>query len=48
MVCGLVVLLTMQPDPAAIRHLFEENLARAERQYGTDDARTFFGPWGSS
>jgi len=30
----------LQPDPANLRHLFEENLARSERQYGMTDART--------
>lgn len=37
MVCSLLVLLAMQPDTAAIRRLFEENLARQEKQYGADD-----------
>ena len=40
MVCSLLGLLLLQPDPSAIRRLFEENLARSERQYGADDART--------
>jgi tetratricopeptide (TPR) repeat protein len=41
MVCsGLLVLLAMQPDPAAIRRLFEENLARQEKEYGAEDSRT--------
>ena len=40
MVCSLVVLLAMQPDPAAMRRLFEENLARQEKQFGAADART--------
>jgi tetratricopeptide (TPR) repeat protein len=29
-----------QPDTAAMRHLFEENLARREREFGPADART--------
>lgn len=40
MVFSLIALLAMQPDPAAIRRLFEENLARKETQYGVDDGRT--------
>ena len=40
MVCSLVLLLAMQPDPAAIRRLFEENLARQEKQYGALDPHT--------
>jgi tetratricopeptide (TPR) repeat protein len=37
MVFSLLLLLAMQPDPAAIRRLFEENLARQEKLYGADD-----------
>lgn len=40
MVCSLLVLLAMQPDPAAILRLFEQNVARNETQYGTEDLRT--------
>ncbi|HJZ99665.1 MAG TPA: tetratricopeptide repeat protein, partial [Candidatus Solibacter sp.] len=36
----LVVALAPQPDPAMLRRLFEEALARRERQYGMEDART--------
>jgi len=32
MVYSLLVLLAMQPDPAAIRRLFEENLALQEKR----------------
>ena len=37
---SLLVLLAMQPDPAALRRLFEENLTRTEKRYGAGDART--------
>ena len=40
MVYSLLVLLAMQPDPAALRRLFEENLTRTEKRYGAGDART--------
>jgi len=30
----------LQPEPANLRHLFEENLGRSERAYGMTDART--------
>ena len=40
MVCSLLLLLSLQPDPASIRRLFEENLARQEKQYGAEHART--------
>ena len=36
----LIIALAMQPDPAMLRRLFEDNLARAERQYGATDAHT--------
>ncbi len=34
------ILLLMQPAAANIRELFERNLARCEREYGMEDART--------
>jgi tetratricopeptide (TPR) repeat protein len=40
MLALLVVALSPQPDPAMLRRLFEEALARRERQYGLEDART--------
>lgn len=40
MVMALVGISLLQPDPANLRHLFEENLARCEREYGMADART--------
>src|SRR5262249_48903606 len=40
MLALLVVALAPQPDPAMLRRLFEEALARRERQYGMEDART--------
>src|SRR5215813_7732183 len=40
MVCSLLLFVAMQPDPAAIRRLFEENLSRSEKQYGAEDVRT--------
>ncbi len=40
MAYSLFLLLLMQPDPAAIRRLFEENLASAEKRYGWEDVRT--------
>jgi tetratricopeptide (TPR) repeat protein len=40
MVFSLLAWLAMQPDPASIRRLFEENVARCERKYGAADART--------
>src|SRR5262245_30101269 len=40
MVFSVVVLLALQPDPASLRRLFEENLARTEKQYGSGDVRT--------
>jgi tetratricopeptide (TPR) repeat protein len=36
----LLAALAMQPDPAAIRRLFEEALQRREQQYGAADSRT--------
>jgi tetratricopeptide (TPR) repeat protein len=39
-VYSLVALLAMQPDTAAIRRLFEENLAQQEKQFGASDPRT--------
>ena len=38
MVCSLILLLAMQPEGSGIRRLFEENLAREERQHGPDSA----------
>jgi tetratricopeptide (TPR) repeat protein len=40
MVCSLILLVALQADVAGIRRLFEENLAREERQSGPLDART--------
>jgi tetratricopeptide (TPR) repeat protein len=40
MVCSLVLILAMQPDPAVMRRVFEENLARREQQFGADNERT--------
>ena len=40
MILCLAAALALQPDPAAIRRLFEEALERRERQYGISDART--------
>jgi tetratricopeptide (TPR) repeat protein len=40
MIPGIVVALALQPDPAMIRRLFEEALARREKQYGSSDLRT--------
>lgn len=40
MLPACILALAMQPDPAMLRHLFEEGLTRAERQYGSADART--------
>jgi tetratricopeptide (TPR) repeat protein len=40
MVYSLLLWFALQPDPAAIRRLFEENLARQEKQHGADDERT--------
>ncbi len=34
------VLCAGQPDPAMLRRLFEEGLARRRQQYGASDART--------
>ncbi len=36
----ILTALAMQPDPAALRRIFEEALARREQQYGAADART--------
>lgn len=36
MVCGL----SAQPDAGVVRHVFEESLARRQREYGAADART--------
>jgi tetratricopeptide (TPR) repeat protein len=36
----LVLALAPQPDPAMLRRIFEEALARREKQYGAADART--------
>ena len=40
MVAAIVTLLAMQPDPAVLRRLFEEGLARREHDYGMADRRT--------
>jgi tetratricopeptide (TPR) repeat protein len=40
MVMLIVGISLLQPDTANLRHLFEENLARSEREYGMTDART--------
>lgn len=40
MLAILVLALSPQPDPAILRRIFEDALARRERQYGTTDART--------
>jgi tetratricopeptide (TPR) repeat protein len=40
MLPGIFVALAMQPDPAMLRRLFEEALARREKQYGMSDAHT--------
>ena len=40
MLAAIVGVLAWQPDPAALRHIYEEALARRERQYGAADART--------
>jgi tetratricopeptide (TPR) repeat protein len=40
MILSLAAALSLQPDPSAIRRLFEEALQRRERQYGLSDART--------
>ena len=40
MVMLILGLSLLQPDSANLRHLFEENLARSEREYGMKDART--------
>src|SRR5450755_531943 len=37
---SVAVALAMQPDPASLRRLYEDGLARRERQYGLSDART--------
>jgi tetratricopeptide (TPR) repeat protein len=37
---SIAVALAMQPDPASLRRLYEDGLARRERQYGLSDART--------
>jgi hypothetical protein len=40
MLAILVLALSPQPDPAMLRRIFEDALARREKQYGTSDART--------
>jgi tetratricopeptide (TPR) repeat protein len=40
MVMLILGISLLQPDSANLRHLFEENLARSEREYGMTDART--------
>ena len=40
MLIWLVLVFSPQPDPLVLRRLFEEALARRERQYGSADART--------
>jgi tetratricopeptide (TPR) repeat protein len=40
MVFSVLVALALQPDPAMLRRLYEEALARREQQYGMSDART--------
>src|SRR5579863_4657574 len=40
MLPALLAAFVMQPDPAVLRRLFEEALARREQQYGMSDART--------
>jgi tetratricopeptide (TPR) repeat protein len=39
-ILSLAAALALQPDPVAIRRLFEDALARREQQYGQADART--------
>jgi tetratricopeptide (TPR) repeat protein len=36
----ILTALAMQPDPAVLRRIFEDALARREQQYGVGDART--------
>jgi tetratricopeptide (TPR) repeat protein len=40
MLLACAVALALQPDPAMLRRIFEEALARREQQYGVADART--------
>ncbi len=40
MLPGILVALALQPDPAMLRKLFEDALARREKEYGVSDART--------
>lgn len=40
MVMLILGISLLQPDSANLRHLFEENLARSEREYGMTDGRT--------
>lgn len=40
MLPAILTAVAMQPDPAALRRIFEEALARREQQYGAADART--------
>src|SRR5258707_400796 len=40
MIHAILVALALQPDPAMIRRLFEEALARREKEYGAADPRT--------
>ena len=40
MLLTLLLGLAFQPDPAMLRRMFEEGLARREREYGVSDART--------
>src|SRR5215475_10555849 len=40
MLAALLIALSPQPDPAVLRRIFEDALARRERDYGMEDART--------
>jgi len=40
MLIVLLLAFSPQPDPAMLRRIFEDALARREKQYGTSDART--------
>ena len=40
MLLGILTALALQPDPAALRRLFEEGLQRRRQEYGASDART--------
>jgi hypothetical protein len=39
-ICAASLALALQPDPAALRKLFEDALARRQQAYGDTDART--------